>query len=106
MGGRQSGSKEWQVFSLGSRTAENSEAVGKRAAAGRKANGCIPWRFSSVSAKLEDWLGARVSRLWLDAAGVAVLRPLCVLRTTDHRVTATGKRRESDGTKGQRKIKR
>jgi len=36
MGGRQSGSEEWQVFSLGSRRAKNSEAVGKRAAARRK----------------------------------------------------------------------
>jgi len=36
MGGRQSGSEEWQVISLGSRMAENSEAVGKRAAARRK----------------------------------------------------------------------
>ena len=35
MGGRQSGSEEWQVISL-SRMAENSEAVGKRAAARRK----------------------------------------------------------------------
>jgi hypothetical protein len=36
MGGRQSGSEEWQVISLGSRRAENSEAVGRRAAARRK----------------------------------------------------------------------
>jgi hypothetical protein len=39
MGGRHSGSEEWQVISLGSRKAENPEAVRKRAAARRKGGG-------------------------------------------------------------------
>jgi hypothetical protein len=55
-----------------------SDALGRLSA-------CTPWRFSSVSGRLEDRLGARVFRLWPDAAGVAMLRvhyASCARQTT------------------------